>query len=266
MNTNINLNIENIITSLVKLYFEYFEIETKAQIQIRVVDNLAKEHKELRPDSAKMFTDLESMNNQNGRLIPPLDKDGLYYVLFNKNILLNRIKNNDSTFVGTIAHELTHAVDYYDFKHIDDKNYSENDLMYNMFQLWSEFHARKLGYKFIRHIVSDALPNSINDQVEYIKNTELPFQLNYFNSNFIKAEGPINKSYELMQFLGRFSVWRELSLADFNNQFIIDKFDNNDSIIDVLEFLEENSTVEMIHDKLSDMLNVLDKFLSSLSF
>lgn len=266
MNTNINLSIENIITSLVELYFKHFEIETKAQIQIRIVDDLAKEHTKLRPDSAEIFTNLESLNNQNGRLIPPLDKDGIYYVLFNKKILLDRIKNNDSTFAGTIAHELTHAVDYYDFKHIDDKNYSEDDLMFNMFQLWSEFHARKLGYKFIRYIVSDALPKNINDQVKYIKNKELPFQLDYFNSSFMEAKGIINKSYELMQFLGRFSVWRELSLAEFNNQFIIDKFDDNDSIIDVLEFLEENSTVEMIHDKLSDLLNVLDKFFSSLSF
>ena len=48
---------------------------------------------------------------------------------------------------------MTHAIDYYQMARREALTYYdplEESASYHMFQLWSEYHARKLGYRLLR--------------------------------------------------------------------------------------------------------------------
>ena len=61
------------------------------------------------------------------------------------------------TWLGTIAHELTHAIDYYQMarkEKLDCYGPLLKTASYLMFQLWSEYHAKRLGYGFMRRLLN----------------------------------------------------------------------------------------------------------------
>lgn len=78
------------------------------------------------------------------------EKKGQHKILISKSVI-----DGQYTFVGTICHELTHIHDYVDFAEYycaGDYTMLDDCEEMRVFYYWTEFHARKLGYSFLRKI------------------------------------------------------------------------------------------------------------------
>ena len=107
---------------------------------------------------------------------------------------------------------MTHAIDYRDMAlkknlpNCDELSSLDN---YSLFIWWSEYHARKYGYTFLRHIlIGNEIPFS--EQKSHIISKELPAQFDRFYEAYHATQNGTAQINEVMQFLGRLSVWYEL--------------------------------------------------------
>lgn len=147
------------------------------------------------------------------------------------------------TWRGTVFHELTHACDFYEFgKHF---KYSMVDDMYKdeyfpSLKLWSEFHARKNGFKCIWKFIYNNITYT-----EKIRLARQNFELwiDELQKNF--------DSYQLMQYLGRFSVINEL----FPN--IFQKPCEEQCINKLFRFLQDNKDFDGIKNRFGELVEYL---------
>lgn len=187
-----------------------------------------------------------NINDLNGTVIlgnSPLDK---ICVLLNNIELKKYFFNGNFTWMGTVFHECTHAMDYYRYAKI--LNVCSADEVYlsephEIFQLWSEFHAKYIGVKKI-----NAAGLAKQDTQEKLG------LLNHYWSELIrKTQGSVSSNlYELMQCLGRFKAMEDLNSIVIN-PFTQSFFKNSTTNI-------ENSAIPQIYKASCeiDICNVSD--------
>lgn len=132
--------------------------------------------------------------------------------------------------------------------------------------LWSEFHARRMGYSYLRRfsVMLQQGQVSDNEYIEHIKTTECPSQLKWLIDGLIKYQNqPYHYIYSIMQFLGRYSVWQDTYSLDFNEKTLpyelIEAFDHR--IIDVYCFLYKHKGFDEIKDTLDELEVFLERFV-----
>ena len=94
----------------------------------------------------------------------------------------------------------------------------DTDKKYNVFRLWSEYHARKTGYKFRMAIISRKNSSSPEEQLKFIREEEWPYQKNLFLSNYENCSTDYDKIYFVMNLLGRYSAWCDLFPDSFKQK------------------------------------------------
>lgn len=253
-----------------KYIMNLFYIETNLKpinVSIEFVDDLYQRRLELatsKEDFKNVIHSKSIISEFNGTMVLPYKKSEIPYILIAKNAV-----SDDFAFTGTLIHELTHIHDYYDFveeNSIDLYEDVEKHNLFSSFYQWSEYHAKRNGYNYYRKFCYSFLYSEpeIKEQITYIRDTECPFQLNYFIESLRKNE---NNStlflYSIMQFLGRFSVWEDLFPDSFNvnrlPQIIIDTF--GDRIIDLYKFLKQHSSFTDIKEQLGILDRLLIRFI-----
>lgn len=253
-----NLDLINSITqkvnNAVEIFYSTYDYEKNNNIEIKIVDDLTKAHLQLRPDIKK--SSIDKYSDQNGRLVTPVNGKGVFCVLININSVYKYTMDGTMTCLGTIAHELTHAHDYIEAYNFNP-DISETSVEFNAFQLWSEFHARRNGYKFLRTLLMEAAQMSKEEQIQHIIKTELPTQHTYFINSYNDATLPMDKIYELMQNLGRLSVWKECFPLKFTDEYI-NKIYNNEKIVSLLNLLCKIKTVNDVFENIDLLLNGFD--------
>lgn len=199
---------------------------------------------------------IESLN---GSISEPTNLNDKFIVLINKSYIEN-CENNE--WVGTVCHELTHVWDYIEYAKIKGyKTYEElaNDVKFNLFIHWSEFHARYVGHYILRKVLQPGVLKTemaLNDLLR----RELPFQINYFVYNYNDSQNNGNQLYYIMQFLGRLKVWIELFPEYFKEDVIKQILgEDNKWLNELFKFLNKYDTLELVKDKLDEIENILKK-------
>ena len=247
---------EDFIQDKVKQYFDLFPEMSPVPFNIICTTSLNETHFELRPEHVERLKkqDIEKEQNANGRVILPAKVGDCIHILMNLHQIIKFTEDKSLTWIGTLAHEITHAIDYAEMAKKENL-FSYDNLLeisnYWMFQLWTEYHARRYGYLFLRYIFNVDAESENN--LEYILNTEFPFFVRSLRHE-LNIDDNINRQlYEIMQFLGRFSVWCDLFPETFNRLLLEKEFPQLMVLSIIFDFLRENESLECAYKNFDKM-------------
>lgn len=249
--------LEKLISLAVNFYSnKYYDLQ-RIPINYIITENLDEKHRELRPDIAGEITGENLHSDDNGRMIPPMTVDEPMNVVLNMKIFSGQSVN----WTGTLAHEITHAIDYYQMAKINDlKDYSSLERGY-IFPSWSEYHAKKIGYSFLRTICDHMnIFSEKEKQIEEITNVEWPHFMNEFYNDYHKhGNDGVYQIYLTMHILGRYSAWNDLFPDYFNLQKLSIDFCNTPWVEDLYCYLREHETIELFSTSMEEFKYVLSK-------
>lgn len=150
------------------------------------------------------------------------------------------------TWRGTVHHEYTHAHDFWDladYLMITKMDDIYDYRFYNLFEWWSEYHARNAGAKNVYQ--HEYARNSISETISVCNNS---FSL--ICNGLVQA----TSVYEVMQLFGRYSALKEMygdmmpPLQSANK-----KYGLANSIIAVGDFLHSHQEFNLICDSLDEL-------------
>ena len=203
--------ISNSISNIISSFYQQTSM-TPLEVQIEFVDDLYTRRLELaisQNDRIDIVQAKDFITSLNGTMVLPQDKSGIPSILIS-----NLTIDSSSQFLSTIIHELAHIHDFYnflDFNKVQTFDYISSLPDFDLFYYWTEYHARRLGYYFYRQVRLSGDVRSDEYHIKYIRTTEYPFQFDYLCSQLSEHTNNANLFlYDLMQFLGRFSVWETL--------------------------------------------------------
>lgn len=163
--------------------------------------------------------------------------------------------------LGTFAHELTHAIDFYQMALKENLDYYDPLLAtdkYLMFHLWSEYHARKLGYSFLRKQLNvDADVNNEKKMIDYIKNIEWPNHLKRHYHEYHKTNNGNIQMNDTMQLLGRYAVWSDLFPEEINEPALKEIFINSPWMYNIYTFLRQHNSLDSVYPNFEAMRLIL---------
>ncbi len=254
--------LQKIIDSLFEYYFAVFPDAPRIPVQMTFTSDLNEAHAQIRPDfkDDPAFQDA-SGNEFNGRMVLPIFINDPIHILVNTRKAIEHEKAGQQTFQGTIAHEFTHAIDFYQMARRDRlESYFplEKTGKYTFFQQWSEYHARKRGYYFLRKCceLKGIMPDE-KTQIEHIITIEAPFQARRYKDVFPRIT-PNQRLYNTMQDVGRYSVWMDLFPDVFGRSHFM-KVYGFDWMWDILIFLRDHETLESIYGHFDEFKEVLSR-------
>lgn len=232
-----NDTFNELVSKIVADYFCYCNCEP-LNLSIVIADNIWKTYLEVRPDHGSKLP--EKLPSFNGTIVAPLELDGAFTVVVDKQYFLSEVENNRLSWIGTITHEITHARDYKEYAQIISvANYDEIlTAEHRMFQLWTEFNAKRHGYYFLRKYNFDNMtdPTQISD----IINTELPGQISFMSKEYSSTSDGWHQLYTVSQFLGRLAVWGDLFPTYFTADYIACLLAPNPWMLDLYEYLNKH--------------------------
>ena len=248
---------------LLKLYYSYYPNMKKIPVKMIITDNMENAYCNLRADRMEKVERSHVLDDYNGLMVVPNSVDDEISILINSNSIVKYTNDSSMTWVGTIAHELTHAIDFYQMARREKlKSYYplENTGAYFVFQSWSEYHARRLGYRFLRNYLGvDESPLSQEEHISYILRTEWPFHINQHYKVYHATNDGDRQIYSTMQWLGRYSVWCDLFPNSFNENLLAMAFNNSPWMGRLFSFLRHHETFEEIDNHFIDMRVVLQE-------
>lgn len=196
-----------------------------------------------------------TLNNSNGTVIFAPTRDKTTLVVLSKQVLPQ--KDLDEVH-GTILHELTHAHDYYDyadFLQITDHNAIFDSRYYNAFFYWTEFHARRIGYKrFIEYKFRKGWKQFKKHREEFLEGIKANFLIH-------SSKGRL---YDLMQAAGRYYTFIELCPShaeDFKEDILEGNVETEliNILNEVYHFLANNSEFEDLKKNIAIFDGLLQK-------
>lgn len=258
--------LQNITKMVLGVFYSSLNRES-INLQIEYVDDLYARRLELAQDDklrSEIIGNKKFIEGLNGTMVLPPNKGEMAYILISKAIL------NDTYFIGTIIHELTHIYDFMDFaREFCDDDYGIVDLhnLFGPFYHWSEFNARRNGYLYYRDIQLKLLDEKLSDeeQLEHILNTELKLHYDRLLSDLREYSQDRNNQkyiYSLIQFIGRFSVWEDLFPAIINPQKYLPDYllkTYGSKIIALYDLLHSMKDFNLAKDKLSLLKVAIDE-------
>ena len=212
---------ESILLDIVSDFYNTFDL-TPVSVTYSVAEDVGKAYALLRPDLvANNPSQIVEAKKYNGLTVPPDSLDGTFAVLLNGPILWQYMKEGNATWIGTVVHETTHAIDYSEYADLVWVD-SYDDILsldkHSMFRLWTEMNARAKGYYFVRKYTFDDITDV--RQVNDILKIELPGQSELFYQNYHATKNGHEQAYLTAQYLGRLYTLQQLFPGTFNNNFI----------------------------------------------
>ena len=258
------MELEQIIEGLLGLYYAVYPEMERIVTNIILTDDLDRSHRELRPDlSSQIDEHARESVDYNGRMVLPVSLDENITVLLNTKKILEYTNDRSMTWVGTFAHEHTHAIDYYSMARLealDSYDPLQQISRYHMFQLWSEYHARKLGYGFLRKfLATDDGTISKEERLEHIQNYEWPFHREKHFRDYHADTNGDQQMYITMQLLGRYAVWCDLFPTEFNENIFAETYGNTPWMHHLFSFLRQHETLDAICGNFEEMKLILSE-------
>lgn len=183
---------------------------------------------------AIIYKDIKEQLN-GSMLYKTLDKP--FFIFINTNQF-----NKQCEFVHTYYHELTHVIDFDRYMNelkVNNIQELREDKYYWTFYLWTEFHAIYVGYSKYYDYLNYANGNEENtdERINFIENKEKPFHADYYDKQIRQYKTNLSKMpknlafqslfYEVSQFYGRFSKWKEYGIEfEYENNALLNKFPN----------------------------------------
>ena len=243
---------------IVKDFIKKYDFPKELKIKIIVTDDIESEYKKQLKKLNKPY-DYISPIDYNGLTCVPDKIEEETIILINYERIKN-LKTNNFEVICTIFHELIHAKDYYIYykKYCNGLYDSSKDRNSQYgFRYWSEFNAKKISYYEYCKLVYGEKINSkkeLNNILKYelpIKNKEIEDLLNNKDSDIEYI------IYQLMFYLGRYSVWEELFPKEFRkNKKLSNVLLIYESLItELYKLLKNNSGEKEEYKKITGMLN-----------
>lgn len=258
------------IAELINQVIQLFYYETKIQpieFRLEFVQDLYIRKLELATNDKEreeIISAEEFHRESNGSLA--ITEDVMYILISMKTIDNER---SNCQYISTIIHELTHLHDFYDFYSINNDKCSNIMEIHKCsdfppFLMWTEYNARRNGYYFYRKIMNMNNNESEKEQIEYILYKECQFHMKYLKEELIKNQNnPYNFVYNIIQFIGRFSVWNDLFPSDFNVNMLPKEllilFDTR--LVKLYEFLYINKNFNDIKYNFNELDRLLSNFV-----
>lgn len=230
-----------------------FSLPCENYIKIIVTDDIYKERLYLSKTKSEKQSVSSSMNDYrslNGLLVPPENFHDVYYAIINQN----RYETN--LYEKTLAHELTHAVDFFFYKEINPEIdlRVHDDILYYC----SEIHAIYIGFKFyLRDIEKNFNIKSFAIETLNIALDEIQNAINTNNINKIK------KNYAV--FLGEYMAFKEkVNNKDlFSFKLLISNEAENilDKIINKIDFIKHISSIKFLNKNIEDFVKINVKYI-----
>lgn len=195
---------------IIKTFMEKYKFPKELKINLVITSDMETEYNNHRKKYNKQY-DYISIFDYNGITCIPNTINEETTLLINYDGVEEI--NNNYEVIYTIFHELIHAKDYYIyFKEYFNGRYdssTKRDSTYG-FVNWSEFNAKKISYyEYCKIIHGDKIKS--NENLSNFINIELPNH-NEEIDRLLKDEDSDMEDiiYNLMLYLGRYSVWEEL--------------------------------------------------------
>ena len=229
-----------------KSFIKEYDFPKELKVKIIVTPDMDGEYKKQLQRLNKKY-DYISPIDYNGITCVPNTIDEETIILINYD-RVDALKNKDYGIIRTLFHELIHAKDYYNYaKEYCDGKYDSSknrDSLYGLYY-WSEFNAKKISYyEYCKLAHGDILYS--NEKLKNIEQNELPVKNKeieeYLTDDNIDIEYII---YNLMFYLGRYSIWEKLFPREFgNNAKFPDELNKYKPVVDELyKALKNNSTI-----------------------
>mgnify|MGYP007070195536 CR=1 FL=1 len=210
----------------------------------------------------------DAINENNGIMICPNEFTDSFVVLINKIKMVKYLEKQNMTWIGTIAHETTHVKDYSDYASltgIHDFGMLQQTDKHLPFQLWTEFHARAVGYYFVRKYT--LLEDLYNDEViEGIVSQELPNQTALFLQKYHETNDGFQQAYFASHYLGRLYTLQKLYPSFFTDKWLKEMpvFNENKWLNDWYWFLKRNDTLQKAYNHFEEMKDILRQNFSGI--
>lgn len=215
------VDLNEIISDILVDFYMTFDL-TPVDVKYSIVDDMEKAYAAIRPDYATAHPEtVATANMYNGLTVMPETLDGAFDVLLNAKRMLTYLREENFTWVGTIVHETTHAIDYSEYANlvwIDSYEELQDIGRHAMFQLWTEFNARSKGYYFVRKYSFKDMRDM--SQVKDIINHELPAQYERLCREYHATSDGYQQAYLVAQYLGRLYTLQQLFPTTFTNDFV----------------------------------------------
>lgn len=208
---------EDLINLISNKVIEDSDFKGNIPIEFKITDNI-KEEIDNYYENNKHSNTFQDFSDLNGVFLPPNNTKGKSIILIN-NKELQKSKDNNCQIICTLYHELTHAIDYYnycnDFFDGDYNKMWQNELTYS-FYIWTEFNAKRKSYIFYRNFLQGDKSNS-SESLDLIIKNEIPLHNNDIKNKIKNYKGEYDIIYYLIHYLARYMVWDETFEINFAN-------------------------------------------------
>ena len=245
---------------IIKSFMNKYEFPKELKIKLVITNDLDEEYQKHLKKYNKEY-DYVSVFDYNGITCVPNTTDEEVTILINYD-KIEKLNENNLEVICTIFHELIHAKDYYNyFKTFFDGKYDSShhrDSTYG-FTYWSEFNAKRVSYLEYCKLIhggkiksKENLSNIINIELSN-HNEELDRLLNDEKSDM---EDII---YNLMFYLGRYSIWEELFFDVFSNnqKFSKELIKYNPFVDELYDLLKNNSGKMNEYEDIKRKINLI---------
>ena len=205
---------------IIKTFMEKYKFPKELKINLVITSDMDKEYEKHLKKHHKEH-DYISVFDYNGIICIPNNINEEITILINYE-KVQEINDKNYEVICTIFHELIHAKDYYNyFKTNFAGNYDSShhrDSTYG-FTYWSEFNAKRISYyEYCKIIHGDKIKS--NENLSNIINIELPNHNKEIERLLKDHDSDMEDIiYNLMFYLGKYSVWEDLFPSEFiNNQ------------------------------------------------
>jgi len=236
---------------LAKLYTVLPDVR-EVSVEIQATKCIRTSYKNLRPDLvAAIEADAEAYDNLVGLTVLPHAVDKPIDVLIDANYI-----SNDNAWLGTIAHELTHAGHYYQLAMKESLDCYDPLILVTqwskhwLFQMWSEFHARKNGDTFIQCLLKEGGTAPVLN-ADWQSDIE-EYQKEYATSNTLHKIC----IYEMMLFLGSISARCDFFPEILDSDTLKKLFSANPRLKRVLTFSQQYDTLETVYPRLDELKQI----------
>ena len=245
------------LAGIVGDYFSEYGYEP-LKLAISLADDIWDEYLKVRPDHKQMLDEQRPLPSFHGTIATPVELDGTFTIIIDNQYSKTTLKENPGAWIGTIIHELTHTIDYRDYARlVHAASYDEilDTSRHRMFQLWTEFNARRHGYYFLRKYTF----KDVHDlaQIPDIVNRELPFQMNCMYEQYHSTSDGWTQMYTVSQFLGRLAVWEDLFPSHFDSEQIRALLGANRWMLEMYSYLNSHRDLEVAVQSFDELRQIL---------
>jgi len=236
---------DNPINFITSIYTERYPLPDGLKLRISVVEDLFKEvNKYMDETNRTQVTTNDVAEDSNGFTCMPNTVEAETNIFISKELIEQYIENHFQ-FACTIFHELTHAIDFYNYcKDFCSGNYDNilDNNNYFGFKMWSEFNAKIISYRMYFELINGKEYDK-EKELEHILNFELDFQNKCLENNLLEINSPNLVIYYIILYLGIYYCWEEMYPEVFKNGKLISKVlkkNTNNKVRELYIFLKNH--------------------------